>query len=171
MIKGGLLFIAFCFTVNHALTGQNKVTIHHFYEKHLKEKVQFTIDLPFKVRVRTKMIKRSEVPALLIYEFIPRGKHIGVRLSVEQSSNSLEYVVKMYGEAGGVVEKNINNGTYLVKFYKDSTSGAYYAILLKQVNVHGQTLCLELIVTGEKNAIDTLLPQLMPSVYTSTITD
>ena len=171
MIKGGLLFIVFCFTVNHALTGQNKVTIHHFYETCLKERVQFTIDLPFKVRVRTKVIKRSEVPALLIYEFIPRRKHVGVRLSVEQSSNSIEYVVKMYGEAGGVVEKNITNGAYLVKFYKDSSSGAYYAILLKQVKVSGQTLCLELVVTGEKNAIDTLLPQLIPAFYASAITD
>jgi hypothetical protein len=56
------------------ITAQSKATIEPFFENELNAKVRFEIDMPYKVKITTQTIKRSNTPEFEVYEFMPKKK-------------------------------------------------------------------------------------------------
>ncbi|MCW5922894.1 MAG: hypothetical protein KIS77_11155 [Saprospiraceae bacterium] len=169
MTKKIIILIVFCYVSSHYVLAQSKATIDPFFEREFSEKVRFEIDLPYKVKITPQTIKRSEAPEFLVYNFTSRKKRHKVDFSLSLTQNNLDHSLKMYKEAGGILDKEIRGGTYLIKFIDNSNTSNYLAIIIKQVSVGSKTICLELTVSGEQKLLDKELPKLLNSFYASTV--
>lgn len=168
MVKKIIILIILCSVSWHYVMAQSKATIEPFFENEFKEKVRFEMDLPYKVKITTQTIKRSNTPEFEVYVLTPNKKKSRVKFSISQTQNSIAYNLQMYKDSGGNIEKKLDN-TYLIKFIENDNNNSYHAIILKQVDIGSKSIGLELTVTGEGTLLDKELPQLLNSFHASTI--
>lgn len=169
MTKGFVLIILLGSVPLHHTCAQYKFQINSFFEKEFGKKADFNIDLPYKVKVKTETIKRSDGPEVRVYNFKPVGRKNKITCSISQSPDSAGYFLHLLKEEG-TVEKKLGNTTYLLKFpYSADGRNLYYALILKQINIGSEIHSLICSVKGDPAVLDRELPQLLNSFHASTI--
>ncbi len=169
MTKGFVFIILLGIVPLHHTCAQYKFQINAFFEKEFGKKVDFEIDLPYKVKVKSEIIKRSDGPGVLVYNFKPVGRKNKITCSISQSPDSAGYFLYLLKEEG-TVEKKLGNTTFLLKFrYTADDRDLYYAMILKQINIGSEIHSLICSVRGDPAVLDKELPQLLNSFHASTI--
>lgn len=170
MRKTILFLLTICLVSQQEINAQNrKLTINRFFAKEFGEKVSFEIGLPYKVKISSHTIKRSNSPGFQVYNLKPVKQKNGVSFSISQSLDSIRNCLQVLEYAGGDIESVIEGKTYLLKFRENSNSSNYYAVMLKQIYIGKKIHCLSLYVAGAYNLLDNELPQLLNSFHESKI--
>lgn len=153
-----------------SVEGQNKTTIHNFFKDTFGEHSDFTVDLPFKVKVKTTEIKRSNSPAFPSYELRPCKKAEGLELDITLADTAFQYVMKTLENAGGVVEDEDTENLSVVKFYSNEQGkGEYYALIIKQLECNFKKYCITIEVAGTLDKMEQYLTQIKKSIIRSNL--
>lgn len=169
-IKSIVPALFFVLAFYQSVQGQNKITIPNFPDGASRQPVSYTIDLPFKSKVKSTEIKRSETPAFKVYKIKPKKIKEKLELSLNYSKNDLSYIVRNLQEAGGVAEREERADTRLLKMYKSAgDSSGYYVLLIKEFTLDSNKLCTILTLTGAPEDLDVHLAALKKSFYESYI--
>jgi hypothetical protein len=110
-----LLMLINCLFFQWAIA-QYKIEIDKFFINDINRSVKFSIDVPFKVKVKRRAIKRSNSQGFFFYQFKPKKRKRGIEFYIGCSKNTLGYISEAYKDAGSAVEEQVDERGCVVFF-------------------------------------------------------
>lgn len=164
-----LAFFIIIFSIK-GLQSQNIVYISNFFNETIKEQVTYKINVPFKLKYKKIMIKRSEIPSFQAYILTTKKWKEKMELSLSISKNNINYDIKLLEEAGSVLRKTNSEVKFVKVFQKtNDKTGIYHFILLKEININSDVISLILTISGSQLNIENNIEKIIKSFDESSI--